>query len=116
MPEKMKQLLNLQLLLQEVLLHPPPFLPSKKKMPFSIWKIGMDRSRNHSNLMSHPKEEERREAEVEVEVAREEDNREATLRSRITSTEDNPIEVDGNLEAEEEEVVMTGALTKRNPG
>ena len=116
MPEQMKQLLNLQLLLQGELLHLPHFLPSKKKMPFSIWKMGMDRSRNHSNHMSHPKGEERREAEVEVEMAREEDSREVTLRSRITSIEDNQIEVDGSPEAEMEEVVMTEAQIKGNPG
>ena len=73
------------------------------------------RSRNPSSPMSVHKEEERRKIEVEEEVAKEGDNRRASLRGRIISTEVSQIEVDGNLEVEEEEVVLTGALTKGNP-
>ena len=74
----------------------------------------MDRSRNHSSPMSHHKEEARKEAEVEVEVAREKDNREATTKDRIISTEDTQTEVVGNPEAEVKEVVMTEVQTREN--
>ena len=78
--------------------------------------LQMVRNRSHLSPMSHPKEGERREVEVEAEVAKEEGNREVTIKGRIISTEDNQIEVAGNLEAEVEEVVMTKALTRGNPG
>ena len=66
--------------------------------------------------MSLHKEEERRKAEVEEEVAKERDNREVSLRGRIISTEVNQIEVAGNLEVEEEEVDITEVQTKGSPG
>ena len=67
--------------------------------------------------MSPHKAEERRKAEVEAEVVKEEeDSREAITQGRIISIEDNPIEVAGNLEVEEEEVVMTEAQTRGNLG
>ena len=65
--------------------------------------------------MSPHKEEERRKAEVEAEVVNEEeDSREAITQGRTILIEDNPIEVAGNLEVEEEEVVMTEAQTREN--
>ena len=65
--------------------------------------------------MSPHKEEERRKAEVEAEVVKEEeDSREAITQGRIILIEDNPIEVAGNLEVEEEEVVMTEAQTRES--
>ena len=71
--------------------------------------------RNLSSPMSPHKEEERRKAEVEAEVVKEEeDSREAITQGRTILIEDNPIEVAGNLEVEEEEVVMTGAQTREN--
>ena len=54
--------------------------------------------------MSPHKEEERRKAEVEAE-----DSREVITQGRTILIEDNLTEVAGNLEVEEEEVVMTGA-------
>ena len=57
------------------------------------------------------KEEERRKAEV---VEEEEDSREAITQDRTFLIEDNPIEVAGNLEVEEAEVVMTGAQTRES--
>ena len=72
----------------------------------------MLRSRNLSSPMSPHKAEERK-AEVEAEVVKEkEDSREAITQGRIILIEDNPIEVAGNLEVEEEEVVMTEAQTR----
>ena len=49
-------------------------------------------------------------------VKKEEDSREVTTQGRIISIEDSPIEVAGNLEVEEEEVVMTEAQTRGNLG
>ena len=78
--------------------------------------MGLQMVRNKSplNPMSHPKEEERKEEEVQAEVAKEEDNRKVIIKGRIISTEDKEIEVAGNQEAEVEEVVMTEALIKGN--
>ena len=65
--------------------------------------------------MSPHKEEERRKAEVEAEVVKEEeDSREVITKGRTILTEDNLTEVAGNLEVEEEEVVMTGAQTRES--
>ena len=92
-----------------------PFTASK--MNSSSWMMGllMLRSRNLSSPMSPHKEEERRKAEVEAEVVKaEEDSREATTQGRTILIEDNPIEVAGNLEVEEEEVVMTGAQIRES--
>ena len=47
-------------------------------------------------------------------VKEEEDSREAITQGRIILIEDSPIEVAGNLEVEEEEVVMTEAQTRGN--
>ena len=44
----------------------------------------------------------------------EEDSREVITQGITILIEDNPIEVAGNLEVEEEEVVMTGALTRES--
>ena len=74
------------------------------------------RSKNLSSPMSPHKAEERRKAEVEAEVVKGEDSREATTQGRIILIEDSPTEVAGNLEVEEEEVVMTEAQTKGNLG
>ena len=71
----------------------------------------MLRSRNLSSPMSPHKAEERRKAEV---VKEEEDSRGVTTHSRTILIEDNPTEVAGNLEVEEEEVVMTEAQTREN--
>ena len=72
----------------------------------------MLRSRNLLSPMSPHTEEERRKAEVEAQVVEaEEDSRQAT-QGRTILIEDNPIEEVGNLEVEEEEVVMTGAQTR----
>ena len=100
---------------QEVLLQPTLLLQSK--MNSSSWMMGllMLRSRNLSSPMSPHKEEERRKAEVEAEVVKEEeDSREVITQGRTILIEDNPIEVAGNLEVEEEEVVMTGAQTRES--
>ena len=100
---------------QEVLLQPILLLQSK--MNSSSWMMGllMLRSRNLSSPMSPHKEEERRKAEVEAEVVKaEEDSREVITQGRTILIEDNPIEVAGNLEVEEEEVVMTGAQTRES--
>ena len=66
--------------------------------------------------MSSHKEEERRKAEVQAEVVKEEEDssREAITKDRTLLIEDNLIEVVGNLEVEEEEVVMTGAQTRES--
>ena len=65
--------------------------------------------------MSPHKEEERRKGEVETEVVKEgEDSREVITQGRTISIEDNITEGVGNLEVEEEEVVMTGAQTKES--
>ena len=65
--------------------------------------------------MSPHKEEEGRKAEVQAEVVKaEEDSREVITQGRTILIEDNPIEVAGNLEVEEEEVVMTGAQTRES--
>ena len=75
----------------------------------------MLRSRNLSSPMSPHKEEERRKAEVEAEVVKEgEDSRKVTTKGRTILIEDNLTEVAGNLEVEEEEVVMTGAQTRES--
>ena len=100
---------------QEVLLQPTLFLQSK--MNSSSWMMGllMLRSRNLSSPMSPHKEEERRKAEVEAEVVKaEEDSREVITQGRTILIEDNLTEVAGNLEVEEEEVVMTGAQTRES--
>ena len=47
-------------------------------------------------------------------VKEEEDSREVITQGRTLLIEDNPIEVAGNLEVEEEEVVMTEAQTREN--
>ena len=65
--------------------------------------------------MSPHKEDERRKAEVEAEVVKqEEDSREVITQGRTILIQDNPIEVAGNLEVEEEEVVMTGAQIRES--
>ena len=65
--------------------------------------------------MSPHKEEERRKAEVEAEVVKEEeDSRKVTTQGRTILIEDNLTEMAGNLEVEEEEVVMTGAQTRES--
>ena len=65
--------------------------------------------------MSPHKEEERRKAEVEAEVVKEEeDSKEVITQDRTILIEDNPTEEAGNLEVEEEEVVMTGAQTRES--
>ena len=100
---------------QEVLLQPTLLLQSK--MNSSSWMMGLSmlRSRNLSSPMSPHKEEERRKAEVEAEVVKEEeDSREVITQGRTILIEDNPIEVAGNLEVEEEEVVMTGAQIRES--
>ena len=75
----------------------------------------MLRSRNLLSPISPHKEEERRKAEVEAEVVKEEeDSREVITQGRTILIEDNLIEVAGNLEVEEEEVVMTGAQTRES--
>ena len=81
-------------------------------MNSSSWMMGLSifRSRNFLSPMSPHKVEERRKAEVEAEVVKEEEeSREAITQGRIILIEDSPIEVAGNLEVEEEEVVMTEA-------
>ena len=65
--------------------------------------------------MSPQKEEGRRKAEVQAKVVKaEEDSREVITQDRTISIEDNLTEVAGNLEVEEEEVVMTGAQTRES--
>ena len=48
-------------------------------------------------------------------VKEKEDSREVITQGRIILIEDNPIEVAGNLEVEEEQMVMTEAQTRENP-
>ena len=76
----------------------------------------MLRSKNLLSPMSPNKAEARRKAEVEADVVKEEDSREATTQGRIISVENSPTEMAGNLEVEEEEVVMTEVQTKGNLG
>ena len=90
---------------------------SAMKDEFYLMDDGAVNAQKQKHFKPHVthKEEERRKAEVEAEVVKaEEDNREVITQDRIILIEDKPIEVAGNLEVEEEEVVMTEAQTRDN--